>query len=631
MSQVRALTRLLAPVHGEAFASYINRLAAFHNVDLLVMLQSLGMINQERNQRIKAYGILLDEERLKNFSVATQLPPHVVSSMLLSSYSGVAIDLTGVPPNSPDLLRRRAISEWAYFYGSHACPHCIKENGGAWQIAWKLPWSFACANHKCYLVAHCPACKRRLASGKRDRTLTPLFVKRVPKPNFCNNPQPDGVGRLGRSSEPCGHDLTSIPTVAASFEKLQVQMLLNERLSGQLLSIPNSEISAQQYFRDLRSLCAFILYCAEAEDLGHLPAPEKAAFAAFTEKRDRILLARQESSTPRNSERMRLICARQESPELMSAIVELATGVLESTSDPIRSALLRPLTTRLIERTKDRWEVIKFFGFSSLLAPLIEKNTALGSQFDRAIGFKAVISRENLFSFGSQHVPQLLWKREFDQRFKAFFPHVQENSARRFCAMALVKLGVGHTWGQSALELELPVKAGIKMANQCMTILGATGLKEAFGEELRTIAISLSKRNNKIDYCKRRGMLSTFSDIPIKNWSEICCAADIDIGQPGRRSRYAAVWLWTELTGGDWRLAPGLADENTESARTVYSKLCRTILPKLAPHLRAYGATLLQARDHLNQRVSPIAELENLECERRSASKRGPGTRRQAD
>ena len=593
MSQVRALTRLLAPTPGEAFTSYINRLAAFHNVDLLVMLRCLGMISQERNQRVKGYGILLDDERLQNFSVATQLPRHVVSKMLLSSYSGVAIDLTGVPPNTPDLLRQRATSEWAYFYGSHACPHCIRENGGAWQLAWKLPWSFACVKHKCYLVAHCPACKRRLASGRRDRSLTPLFVKRVPKPNLCNNPQPDGVGRLGRSSQPCGYDLTSIPTVAASFEKLQVQMLLNERLSGKLLIIPNSEISAQQYFRDLRSLCAFILYCAEAEDLGNLPAPEKAAFTAFTEKRDRILLARQESSTPRNSERMRLICARQESPELMGAIVELATAVLESTSDLTRSALLRPLTARLIARTKDRWAVIKFFGFSSRLSRLIEKNTALGSHFDRAIGYRAALLRETLLAFGPQHVPQLLWKRDFDQRFKTFFPRVQDNSARRFCAMALVKLCGQHTWGQSALELGLPVEPGIKMANQCITILGTAGLKEAFGEELRAIATGLSKCQNKIDYRRRREMLSTFCDIPTKIWSEICCAADIDVGQPGRRSRYAAVWLWTELTGGDWRLAPGLAGENTESARTVYAKLDKTIMPKLASRLCAYGSTLI--------------------------------------
>jgi hypothetical protein len=581
-------------MQGEAFTSYIDRLAAFHKVDLVVMLRCLGMIEKERHQRMNGYGILLDEDRLQKFSMATQLPCHAVSGMLLSSYDGIAIDLTGVPPNAPDLLRRRAISEWAYFNGSHACPHCLQENGGAWQIAWKLPWSFACVKHQCYLVPRCPSCERRLASGRRDRTLTPLFVRRVPEPGHCNNPPPDGVGRLGRSSLPCGHCLTDIPTIAASLETLRVQMLLNERLSGKLPVISGKQIFPLQYFHDLRALCAFILYCAEPDDLCDHPSPENLALRAFVEKRDRILVARKEAPSPRNSERMRLVYARQENPELMAAIAGYATEILDFTDSARTTALLRRLTDRLIARTKDRWEVIKFFGFSNHLSLLIEKSTSSGSHFDRAIGYRATSSRETIRLFGPQHVPQLLWQDEFDRRFKTFFPHVQESSGRRFCAMALVKLCGDHTWAQSALELELPVKAGTKMANQCVTILGLAGLKEAFGEALHKIAIDLSERQNKVDYRRRREMFSTFSDIPIDSWSDICRTTGITVGHLGRRSRYAAVWLWAELTGGDWRLAPGLAGENAESVRTVYKKLNSTIIPKLAPQLHRYGQSLLQ-------------------------------------
>jgi hypothetical protein len=138
------------------------------------------------------------------------------------------------------------------------------------------------------------------------------------------------------------------------------------------------------------------------------------------------------------------------------------------------------------------------------------------------------------------------------------------------------------------------------MANQCITILGATGLKEKFREALHDTATALSKRQNKVDYRIRREVLSTFSDIPIEIWSDICRTAGITVGHPGRRSRYAAVWLWAELTGGDWRLSPGLAVENTESARNVYNKLNMTIMPRLAPHLRAYGLSLLQTPEQLS-------------------------------
>jgi hypothetical protein len=587
-------------MQGEAFTSYIERLAAFHKVDLVVMLRCVGMIEKERHQRMNGYGLLLDEDRLQKFSMATQLPCHCVSGMLLSSYDGIAIDLTGVPPNASDLLRQRAISEWAYFNGSHACPHCLQDNEGAWQIAWKLPWSFACVKHQCYLVPRCPSCKRRLASGRRDRTLTPLFVRRVPEPGRCNNPPPDGVGRLGRSSLPCGYDLTNIPTLAPSLETLRVQLLLNDRLSGEPVVLSGLQISPLQYFRDLRALCAFILYCAEPDDLGYHPAPEELAFRTFAEERERILVARKESPTPRNSERTRLVFARQESPELMATIARHATGILEFTEAPATAAFLRRLSERLIARTKERWEVIKFFGFSNRLSLLIEKNTESGSHFDRAIGYRAVTSRETLCSFRPQYVPQLLWEDEFDRRFKDFFPHVQEGSARRFCAMALVKLCGEHTWEQSALELKLPVKAGVKMANQCMTILGAGGLKGEFRKALHDTAIGLSKRQNIVDYRVRREMFSNFSDIPTKIWSDICRAAGITVGRSGRRSKYAAVWLWSELTGGDWRLAPGLAGENTKSARTVYNRLSVTMMPQLARQLSAYGSSLLQAPTQFN-------------------------------
>lgn len=251
----------------------------------------------------------------------------------------------------------------------------------------------------------------------------------------------------------------------------------------------------------------------------------------------------------------------------------------------------------MIAKTKERWKVIKGFGFSSRVGFLIEANTALGSHFDRGIGCRTAVAREMFHTFGPQHVPQLLWKEEFDRRYKSFFPRVQESSARRFCAMALVKLCGEHTWGQSALELELPVKAGVKMANQCITILGTRGFKAEFGRTLHDTASSLSKRKNKVDYRRRRKILSTFSDIPAEIWSDICSSAGINAGQPGRRSRYAAVWLWAELTGGDWRLAPGLAGENTDSARTVYNKLNATIMPTLARHLYVFGSSLLQTSE----------------------------------
>lgn len=419
-------------------------------------------------------------------------------------------------------------------------------------------------------------------------------------PGHCRNPRPDGMGRLGRNSQPCGHDLTTIPTTAASPATLRVQELLNACLSGRVPTILTNEVSALDYFNDLRSLCAFILYCAEAKDLGCLASSEAAAFIAFADERDRVLIARQESPTPRNGQRIRLVFARQESPELMAAIIPLATTILAAADVSTISALVFPLTERLIMRTRQRWASSKYFGFSDRLAPVIEENLSLHSNFDRAIGRKAVSSRAVPLAFESRHVPQLVWQDDFSRSFEKFFPAVREFSARRFCAMSLVKLCGDYTWAQSAAQLGLPIGAAIGMANRCNGILKAIGCKEAFGMALRKAAMRLSNNPDKVDYGARRNEMSTLTHIPTAPWSDICSAAEISPGRLGRRSKYVAIWLWAELTGGDWRLAPGMEGENIETTCDVFRALGKTLMPKLAPHLRIYGTLLLEKTKRLS-------------------------------
>jgi hypothetical protein len=599
MKTIRALTRLLAPVPGEAFTSYVDRLAAFHKVNLLVMLQYVGIKEAERYEPMFEYGISLYKSALERFSTATRRPPFVIAKMLLCSYDGIAVNLPcRARSAAPNTLLEWATSEWTYFSSSHACPHCIRDDQGAWKLAWKLPWSFACIKHKCYLVPRCPACERRLASGHRDKSLSPWFVREVPKPGHCSNPQPDGMGRLGPSSLPCDHDLGSIPTTAASPETLCVQELLDACLSGRVPTILGSQVSAPDYFCDLRSLCALILYCAEPDDLGRLAPPEDVAFRAFADERDRILVDWHESPNPRKGEWMR---AHQESPDLMAAIIPLATTILAAADTPSIMALLLPLTERLLTRTRQqRYGAAEHFRFSDRLAPVIGENVALRDTFDRAIRRKAAASRKTPFGFEPRHVPQLLWQDHFDRSFEVFFPSVPEFLARRFCAVALVKLCGDYTWVQSAAKLDLSAEEANRMAYWCISILEETGGIAAFGKSLRKVATHLSNNPDKVDYGIRRDLLSTLTHIPPVPWSDICRLAKIapDIG---RRDKRAAVWLWVDLTDGDWRMSPAIKAENNQRVRDPYHALSRTLIPKMAPHLRAYGAQLLENIDRFSE------------------------------
>ena len=99
--------------------------------------------------------------RLRTFARATRLDVAQVKEMLLERYHGRAVDLSGLEPTDAASFRKIALHEWAYFSGSHLCPRCVGEDRGAWQLAWKLPWSFACVRHRILLVDTCPRCGRR--------------------------------------------------------------------------------------------------------------------------------------------------------------------------------------------------------------------------------------------------------------------------------------------------------------------------------------------------------------------------------------------------------------------------------------------------------------------------------------
>jgi hypothetical protein len=590
MRRVRALTRLLAFVPGEAFASYIDRLAALHKVTRAVMLDWVGFFEDGRFHYIRGFGVVLDNATLERFSTVTQLPRHIVEKMLLASYKGVALDLSKVDLDSPHSLRVLPISEWAYFSGSHACPHCLREKHGAWQLAWKFPWTFACVQHKCYLISHCPTCELRLSQGERS-WMAPSFTwsGQIPARGHCNNLHRDYIrGNVLL----CNCDLTNVPTTHASAATLEVQKRLNGHLNGQTAMVLGSWVSPLEYFRDLRALCQFTLFCAELDDFEHLPPLEGLAFKKFADERANLEVAKSDYGR-------RDKC--QESPELMAALTRLTTSILAADAATMKVSL-QPLTDRFNAKLRLRWMGVKSYQFSDRLASVVTRNMELIGGFDYTVGCKATAARETPISFGPEHVPPLLWEDDFDRSFAIFFPRMNKTIARRFCSMALVKLCGECSWAQSARQLKLTEHSEFTSGSG-LDALRQTGRLKEFGKALREVAQRLSNDPNKIDYAARRKALSALNEIPYESWTAMCHETGISPGGIGIRNMYAAIWLWATLTASEWKFAPGLADVRkigpthkthfTGSKPKIYRHYCKTFIPKVAPLLLAYGSQLL--------------------------------------
>lgn len=165
---------------------------------------------------------------------------------------------------------------------------------------------------------------------------------------------------------------------------------------------------------------------------------------------------------------------------------------------------------------------------------------------------------------------------------------------RRFCSIELLRLATRLTRREAAEAIGLVAAPAQATASKISMHLRKTGLDGLFIERLRGLADELDAQADRIDYGRRRRMLLDFSEVPWADWTRISAASGMSPEWPHRRNRNAAIWLWTELTCGDFRLAPGLCDRPTH-ARAAYLLFVKRTLPRLEVELRHFGDGLLAA------------------------------------
>jgi hypothetical protein len=582
----RALPRYLPFVTGESFRSYIERLAVFNNLLLAEMISRLGMSPSEDPTALSGFGIILSDKRIGEFARVTRIPERHVRAMLLTAFDGIALDLSGINPDDPKSITRFASREWAYLSGSHYCPGCLRQSGGAWQLAWKLPWSYSCVAHSCLLESVCPGCGQRAARGRADRSLSPAFHARKPALCRCANPLPTGLATKGRSGAPCGHDLAAVApvSIANSERLLDYQQTINRLLA--LDKIDREHANAT--FLELRSLTAFVLYAAEPSDLGPLPQVVFDEFQRYALDRNKRREERVNSEDRRGGAHARTYIGAPQSAKLMAAVIPFAIQAVGFEGRGLREHL-QPLVDHIDHTSRTfRWQLLDYFKFSDRLRGQLKELLASRGTFDRRAGSRSqhVSAPGTAYTFVPANIPQLL-PLEMFVAADGLFPGTFEYQARRFCAMALVKL-CGGTWANAAEHLDLPASMN-KMANKVITTLNATKGYDRFVALLHEWARHFSERQSKTDFASLRRGLQAFEDFPLDDWVRLCREAGVAVGERGGRSRYAAAWWWAEATQGDWRLAPSMASaSNMANAREVFRTMEKSVFSSMATVLRSY-------------------------------------------
>lgn len=597
---IRRLPLRIPPADGESFASYVDRLAYDMDTPLIALLHAIGLIDDEHDKAIGAgYGIALSSERLTRVATTLDLSEQRISQLFLSHYQGVAVDVTDFDPDERASVAKVAFREWAYFSGSHLCPACLSESGGVWQLKWKLPWSFACIRHDTLLADTCPQCERRIGMARQDGSSRPRFISRVPKPGYCSNAQPPGIAATGLAAMPCGQPLTEIAVEPLqNYRRLLVaQETIDRILETSSVTVGGEEVATLEYFRTLRSLCALQLYAAKVLDLGTLPRTVADSFGSYVadrdsraEDRERIRLS---GGDFRSGRRTRYYIGAPKSVQLMAAVVTVAVEML-GTGDASDTDLLDKVTW-LFERTSERDRraldmLPGYFSFSPHLKRVFDQWRLPTRSFTTKLQTSASTdSVSSTPALNVNHVPQLLWDECYQEMFADLIVGVRAENVRRVCSMSLVRLTGDYTWKEAAEALELPVKEGYGMANKVVSLLNSTDNTDMFTSRLQELAQRIASDPERIDYGLRRRVLADLNDITPEDWKAICEEAEVYTGKRGGKSRYAATWLWSHLTEGDYRLSPGFIEKDGESQREMYRRFVKNDLKPLQIVLFKYG------------------------------------------
>jgi len=186
------LPYVVTPLPGEALDSWIDYYARQLVTTPQDLLTHLGIPSAQPERMV----VVLDRQETAALAMRTGVPASKLRAMTLEALDTVAVTIRHPTRGlaSPPTWRRHR--------GSRYCPRCLAESGGRWQLAWRLPWTFACPRHRILLAETCPDCDLRPLPGR------PRAVPDGSAGHCTHRLPPSAPG--AREQRRCTGDLTSV-------------------------------------------------------------------------------------------------------------------------------------------------------------------------------------------------------------------------------------------------------------------------------------------------------------------------------------------------------------------------------------------------------------------------------------
>ncbi|NGO08435.1 TniQ family protein [Streptomyces sp. HC44] len=567
-ADLRTFPLRLEPLAGEAFDSWVEAVASRMHASIGEIVGPMGLPRQRgpKTSRTPNWVVCLRPEERQSVERVTGIAERQLFDMTLERWHPHVLEI-----DSP-LRGIRIRSNWA-LSASRFCPACLAENGGRWQLSWRLGWTFACERHQLLLADRCPCC------GGRPR-LHPHPRNRMPKPGTCVLP-------VTGTRKRCGFLLpeSAALSLADDPEILDAQRLLGQLMDGQvgadkLPIYARSGLAPGQMLADLRAIFRRLMPSALDDDFASW------ASASVIDSSRRFLesgagvditggIAPRDAATTALG--LTAAVGMLGAPNTTEAGSRVA-GLLERTSGSSYltlsavsnwtnhggSSVLREV---LLGPTKQRLQTCGFRGEHNAAALLLIKR-ASGHSLERA-----------------RATPAMLWPRWALQLTPP--NHTRPRTIWRTLAVHLV---------QSGTKLTAPEVARLLGCDLSFETLGYTSRKIAqaasggnVGQALAWLADTLDRHPPPIDYARRR---ITFNEtdqlVSPSRWQEISRQTRPMQGAALQASR----WVYETLTGNPAEAASG-AMKLTGRGLAPYREFRRRLSPAQVTELRRRGEELL--------------------------------------
>lgn len=598
----RRLPLVPEPGTGESLASWVDRIGLGLRLTRVETWHALGLLDANGTSiSPPAYGVRLDADRLNELSEVTGESPEQITPLLLGSLPA-AVDAEAVAGLSNTMGR----SDWFFQRSSQICPRCLIKDG-YWQLSWKLAMSFACVRHRTLLLSVCTTCGDRLGSHHRD----------IRQHTICCGPidgnqdlTKKGTPRTRRhSNDICGASLTEMRSVRVDLQVIGCQRVINE-----LVNATGDDVEpARARLKEIQAATVLVLYLGEPNlfQASHPAIQER--FSAHVEEREA-----KEGKSQLGPSSYRAYSTPPTDPMLMAAVMVSAIKLTRSSSrKPFAKAFVA--ASRIHENYADRWEqLFKFWDAPEDLQRLMR--TAFGEdRFGTGVvldGRSNPLAKRGSHQYGklaTKHVPQMLWFDEYEKFLDAGLTGTSvERDARRFLSLMLVRIldPTLTSYDKAATALDMPESLGTIGWKAKGKII-----KAGRGDEFVSMLQDLARRRCQlplIDYRTRRADLADFLAVDEATWQTIIAASGVERAA----SRWvdarenAAIWVWCEITGGPYRLAPALRrDEYSGQAlrtrlQTYVTYFLKNHLPKLEPALRQYTLSAIGSNGECDNKTA---------------------------